>query len=135
VRMARQPPCFLVFADQAKQHLAAIEAKYHSLIRTKINARDGPLASNNSTTTSGSASLMRIRIRASVSPRQSLSSLILASIRREGESPPLPSFEPLFVFFIVVVAFFMLIVARPSLAGRSEEHTSELQSPDHLVCR
>src|SRR5438552_11754515 len=25
--------------------------------------------------------------------------------------------------------------ARPPLAGRSEEHTSELQSPDHLVCR
>src|SRR5207244_12834187 len=24
---------------------------------------------------------------------------------------------------------------RPAAAGRSEEHTSELQSPDHLVCR
>src|SRR5258708_25983660 len=24
---------------------------------------------------------------------------------------------------------------RPGLAARSEEHTSELQSPDHLVCR
>src|SRR5947208_8598452 len=24
---------------------------------------------------------------------------------------------------------------RPPPAGRSEEHTSELQSPDHLVCR
>src|SRR5258708_13937699 len=23
----------------------------------------------------------------------------------------------------------------PQLVGRSEEHTSELQSPDHLVCR
>src|SRR5947208_9034448 len=23
----------------------------------------------------------------------------------------------------------------PAAAGRSEEHTSELQSPDHLVCR
>src|SRR5258708_21051791 len=23
----------------------------------------------------------------------------------------------------------------PTLGGRSEEHTSELQSPDHLVCR
>src|SRR5438093_9503430 len=33
-----------------------------------------------SSTTSGSACLMRVRIRASVSPRQSLSSLILASI-------------------------------------------------------
>src|SRR5438552_9802204 len=25
--------------------------------------------------------------------------------------------------------------ARPATDGRSEEHTSELQSPDHLVCR
>src|SRR5258708_11927092 len=25
--------------------------------------------------------------------------------------------------------------ARRSTSGRSEEHTSELQSPDHLVCR
>src|SRR5262245_7611501 len=41
-----------------------------------------------SSTTSWSACLMRSRIRASVSPRQSLSSLILASIRREGEAPP-----------------------------------------------
>src|SRR3989441_10560197 len=45
-----------------------------------------------SSATSGSACLMRIRTRASVSPRQSLSSLILASISREGESPPFPSF-------------------------------------------
>src|SRR5205809_2922500 len=61
-----------------------------------------------SSTTSGSACLMRIRTRASVSPRQSPSSLILASISREGESPPCPSFEPLFLFFMVVVAFFMI---------------------------
>src|SRR5258708_9834536 len=27
------------------------------------------------------------------------------------------------------------LVATPSQYGRSEEHTSELQSPDHLVCR
>src|SRR5258708_11515218 len=27
------------------------------------------------------------------------------------------------------------IVELPSIVGRSEEHTSELQSPDHLVCR
>src|SRR5258708_26177438 len=26
-------------------------------------------------------------------------------------------------------------IAGPLQAGRSEEHTSELQSPDHLVCR
>src|SRR4051794_18848924 len=46
---------------------------------------------------------MRIRIRASVSPRQSPSSLILASISREGDSPPFPSFELLFLLFMVVV--------------------------------
>src|SRR5947208_5217511 len=28
-----------------------------------------------------------------------------------------------------------LVLARPDLVFRSEEHTSELQSPDHLVCR
>src|SRR5258708_29775818 len=27
------------------------------------------------------------------------------------------------------------LVERGHIAGRSEEHTSELQSPDHLVCR
>src|SRR2546427_7064978 len=68
-----------------------------------------------SSTTSGSACLMRIRTRASVSPRQSLSSLILASISPEGESPPFPSVEPLFLVFMVVVAFFMVVVSRPSL--------------------
>src|ERR1700716_3391654 len=62
-----------------------------------------------SSTTSGSACLMRLRTRASVSPRQSLSSLILASISREGESPAFASFEPLFVFFMVVVVFCMVI--------------------------
>src|SRR5215210_6713287 len=39
-----------------------------------------------SSTTSGSASLMRLRTRARVSPRQSLSSSIRASISREGVS-------------------------------------------------
>src|SRR5713226_1614355 len=63
-----------------------------------------------SSTTSGTACLMSVRTRASISPRQSPSSLILASISREGESPPFPSFEPLFVFFMVVVAFFMVVV-------------------------
>src|SRR5438552_7104616 len=28
-----------------------------------------------------------------------------------------------------------LVLAAPGEPGRSEEHTSELQSPDHLVCR
>src|SRR5262247_3417846 len=71
-----------------------------------------------SSTTSGSACLMRIRIRASVSPRQSLSSLILASINREVESPPFPSCEPVFLFFLVVAAFFMVVLARSSFADR-----------------
>src|SRR6516162_4636086 len=48
-----------------------------------------------SSTTSGSACLMRLRTRASVSPRQSLSSLILASISSDGDSPPFPSFADL----------------------------------------
>src|SRR5438874_3758610 len=48
-----------------------------------------------SSTTSGSACLMSARTRSSVSLRQSLSSLILASISREGDSPPFLSFEPL----------------------------------------
>jgi hypothetical protein len=38
--------------------------------------------------------------------------LIRASISAEGESSPLPSFEP--VFFMVVAAF-VRVVARPSL--------------------
>src|SRR5712691_2564764 len=55
-----------------------------------------------SSTTSGSACLMRLRTRASVSPRQSLSSLILASISPEGESPPFPSSAPLLLVFMVM---------------------------------
>src|SRR5262247_2177457 len=78
-----------------------------------------------SSTTSGSACLMRARIRASVSPRQSLSSLILASLSREGESPPLPSFAPLLLFFMVIVAFVMAVVARPSRGYRSLVHSFE----------
>src|ERR1700704_1945290 len=65
-----------------------------------------------SSTTSGSASLMSFRTRASVSPRQSLSSLILASISCEGESSR--SFEPLLLFVMVVVAFFMVHRKVPS---------------------
>src|SRR5437773_7217789 len=60
-----------------------------------------------SSTTSGSACLMSVRIRASVSARQSLSSLILESICRERGFAPFPSFETLFVFFMVVVAFIL----------------------------
>src|SRR6202051_4909993 len=52
-----------------------------------------------SSSTSGSACLMRIRTRASVSPPQSLHSLLLASIRREGAFPASATFAPLPVFF------------------------------------
>src|SRR6185312_1225977 len=66
---------------------------------------------------SGSACLMRARIRVSVSPRQSPSSSIFASISREGECPAFPSFEPL--FFTIVVAFFMLLSLRSCASVRA----------------
>src|SRR5688572_16193429 len=55
-----------------------------------------------SSTTLGSAALMRLRSRASVSPRQSPSAAILSSIRREGEATPFVFFAPLFALFMVV---------------------------------
>src|SRR5712672_302006 len=78
-----------------------------------------------SSTTSGSACLMRLRIRASVSPRQSLSSLILTSISREGETPPFPSVDPLF-FMVVALsswccAFFMVVALSLWLLRLSSE--------------
>src|SRR5436305_9915948 len=63
-----------------------------------------------SSTTSGSACLIRVRTLASVSPRQSLNSLILASISSEAPSPPFPTFDELFAFFVIVFAFFVVIV-------------------------
>src|SRR5688572_10826803 len=57
-----------------------------------------------SSTTSGSACLMSVRIRASVSPRQSLGSLIRA------------------LFFTGAVAFFMVVVAPPADSGTRSEH-------------
>src|SRR5262249_11098426 len=71
-----------------------------------------------SSTTSASACLMTFRIRASVSPRQSLSSLILSSISCEGELFPFAASEPRFVF--VVADFFMADIARlHSFTGQS----------------
>src|SRR6185437_283022 len=67
-----------------------------------------------SSTTSGSACLMSIRTRASVSPRQSPSSLILASINWEGESAPFTSLEPLFRFFVMVVFFMIVLINNPA---------------------
>src|SRR5215468_269179 len=59
-----------------------------------------------SSTTSGSACLMRNRTRASVLPLQSPSSLILASISRETERA-FSSFALLFVFFTVASSAFV----------------------------
>jgi len=47
---------------------------------------------------------MSARTRASVSPRQSPSSAILASISREGEAAPIASFAPLF-FMVMLLSF------------------------------
>src|SRR5262249_20786399 len=65
-----------------------------------------------SSRTSGSGCLMSIRTRASTSPRQSPSSLILASISAEGEAP-FAFLEPLSLFFVVAMfrpAFFARFV-------------------------
>jgi mRNA-degrading endonuclease RelE of RelBE toxin-antitoxin system len=34
--MAKKPPFVVLYADEVRQHLRAIEAKYHSLIRSEI---------------------------------------------------------------------------------------------------
>src|SRR5712691_2945481 len=75
---------------------------------------------------------MRIRTRASVSPRQSPSSLILASISREGESPPFPSFEPLFLFFMVVSLSSWLLSLARHLRARSPDEAK--RNPGLLCC-
>jgi hypothetical protein len=37
--MARKPPFALVYADEVKEHLRAIETEYHSLIRSEIEGQ------------------------------------------------------------------------------------------------
>jgi hypothetical protein len=37
--MAKKPHFALVYADEVKQHLRAIETKYHSVIRTAVEAQ------------------------------------------------------------------------------------------------
>src|SRR5262245_55367745 len=70
-------------------------------------------------TTSGSAALMSARTRASVSPRQSPSAAMRASIRWEGEAP-LAFLGPLLLFFPVIVAFCMVVAS--GLPLRSFQH-------------
>ncbi len=60
---------------------------------------------------------MRLRTRASVSPRQSPSSLIRASISREGEAPSLAFVAALFVFFMGIVAFFIAVFRSPAICA------------------
>src|SRR5688572_8990156 len=85
-----------------------------------------------SSTTSGSASLMSARTRASIAPRQSPSSLMRASIRREGESSPFPAFKPLLLFGLVVVT----IASTPTDKLMNEATRREQTNPassDRLV--
>src|SRR5207244_10676764 len=42
---------------------------------------------------------------------------------------------PAFGFFGVGACLYFSSQGAAKVGGRSEEHTSELQSPDHLVCR
>lgn len=39
VIMAKQPPFALVYAAEVKQHLRAIQAKYHSLIQSQLETQ------------------------------------------------------------------------------------------------
>src|SRR5689334_10860360 len=62
-----------------------------------------------SSTTSGSACLISARTRASISPRQSLSSLIRASIKREGDAVLVAAV--FFTAFFILLGAFKLFVA------------------------
>src|SRR5260364_462583 len=56
-----------------------------------------------------------------------------AAVSSSPTSPMLATFSPSSSVAIASSALFS--VSRNGSDGRSEEHTSELQSPDHLVCR
>src|SRR4051812_31221203 len=72
-----------------------------------------------SSTTSGTACLISARIRASVLPLQSPSSLILASISREGDSP--------LAVALLVVALFFILFAPGSAVSLFCEGTNHLR--------
>src|SRR5258708_11801866 len=61
------------------------------------------------------------------------SSQLSSKLPLPGELPPLQSGEPLDVIVLSTLRFWPGENRRSIF--RSEEHTSELQSPDHLVCR
>ena len=87
----------------------------------------------------GAGLLDELRTRASVSPRQSPSSLIRPSISRDGELPPFASFAALVGFFMVVASWLRL---RLALAGWRFENTrrrmcglSHMHSPEEQQSR
>src|SRR5258708_24817436 len=57
--------------------------------------------------------------------------IVLRGAARARIAEELPSGEP----YRLVRAEPLVAERTPARAARSEEHTSELQSPDHLVCR
>src|SRR5450631_4676799 len=89
------------------------------LKRVKSNQTGTPLHFHSSTT-SGSACLMRARTWESVLPLQSSSSLILASISREGDSP-------------LVVALFAILLAPHSAVFPPRRHPSPSSAPTGLA--
>src|SRR5438552_10841186 len=55
-----------------------------------------------------------------------------------GATLPAGSASQSFTLEVILTAILMFVVLSVSIGAkekRSEEHTSELQSPDHLVCR
>jgi len=78
-------------------------------------------------------------MRASISPRQPSNSLILASISRsrEGESPSFPSFGPLLLIFMAMVAFTISAIERMRkeqnlLRAAQTAYVSQIASFDHV---
>src|SRR5215471_14089293 len=92
-----------------------------------------------SSTTSGSACLMRDRIRASVLPLQSPSSLILASISREAERG-FSSLALLFLFFMVAFLCFVRCVGflssgiNQKLRHKNGQTGKNKQQSDQMLC-
>src|SRR5262245_37553801 len=62
-----------------------------------------------SSTTSGAASRISLRIRVSIAPRQSPGPLLFASLCLEGEAPAIPFIGRLSIFFIVFVASLVIV--------------------------
>src|SRR5258708_17271460 len=59
------------------------------------------------------------------------------AVADEVDAIPVPHGEQIHAcsFWKLLIGVFLQIVDRDGKTPRSEEHTSELQSPDHLVCR